>query len=557
MTIMHTFAAGPESLTDTALPTTHASPAEESALAPLRRPGFRAAWSALAGSQLVIWMNTVGAVTVIAALSDSPTLIALVQTANSVPAVLLALVMGSVADIVDRRRFAIASQAWMLLSVTALAVLTLSDVVTPGLALALTFALGAGMATTFVIYQALTQDLVPRYELPAAVALNGVAINLARAVGPAAAGLIIAAFSAGTLFAVEAGVLVAIVGLVALRVRPPGPARASGERFAPAVRAGVRFVRFSPPVRTVLLRGAAFSVSASALWALLPVVALGRLGLSESSFGLLMGCVGTGAILGATMLPRVRRRFPFDRMIALASLGLAGGLIALAYVPWAELVAVTLLFTGACWLMVLSSLNTSAQRVAPGWVRARTLAVFQLVMQGGLAIGSLTWGLVTGFADVETALTIAAGGLVAGVALARRWPLAGSESSDLSPAGAWSDPNVDIEPRPDDGPVLITVEYEVEPEQAERFVVAMQELSRIRRRDGAYRWGLYADLERPGSYLETFLVDSWSEHLRQHERLTVADLEVTKLTRSFHRGERPPEVRHMLWAPATLDSSEG
>lgn len=554
---MHTFAAGPESLTDTALPTTHASPAEESALAPLRRPGFRAAWSALAGSQLVIWMNTVGAVTVIAALSDSPTLIALVQTANSVPAVLLALVMGSVADIVDRRRFAIASQAWMLLSVTALAVLTLSDVVTPGLALALTFALGAGMATTFVIYQALTQDLVPRDELPAAVALNGVAINLARAVGPAAAGLIIAAFSAGTLFAVEAGVLVAIVGLVALRVRPPGPARASGERFAPAVRAGVRFVRFSPPVRTVLLRGAAFSVSASALWALLPVVALGRLGLSESSFGLLMGCVGTGAILGATMLPRVRRRFPFDRMIALASLGLAGGLIALAYVPWAELVAVTLLFTGACWLMVLSSLNTSAQRVAPGWVRARTLAVFQLVMQGGLAIGSLTWGLVTGFADVETALTIAAGGLVAGVALARRWPLAGSESSDLSPAGAWSDPNVDIEPRPDDGPVLITVEYEVEPEQAERFVVAMQELSRIRRRDGAYQWGLYADLERPGSYLETFLVDSWSEHLRQHERLTVADLEVTKLTRSFHRGERPPEVRHMLWAPATLDSSEG
>jgi MFS family permease len=541
-------------LTDTALPTTHASPAEESALAPLRRPGFRAAWSALAGSQIVIWMNTVGAVTVIAARSDSPTLIALVQTANSVPAVLLALVTGSVADIVDRRRFAIASQAWMLLSVTALAVLTLSDVVTHGLALALTFALGAGMATTFVIYQALTQDFVPRDELPAAVALNGVAINLARAVGPAAAGLIIAAFSAGALFAVEAGVLVAIVGLVLLRVRPPGPARASGERFAPAVRAGVRFVRFSPPVRTVLLRGAAFSVSASALWALLPVVALGRLGLSESSFGLLMGCVGTGAILGATMLPRVRRRFPFDRMIALASLGLALGLIALAYVPWAELVAVTLLFTGACWLMVLSSLNTSAQRVAPGWVRARTLAVFQLVMQGGLAIGSLTWGLVTGFADVETALTIAAAGLIAGVALARRWPLAGSESSDLSPADAWSDPNVDIEPRPEDGPVLITVEYEVELEQAESFVVAMQELRRIRRRDGAYRWGLYAELERPGAYLETFLVDSWSEHLRQHERLTVADLEVTRLTKSFHRGERPPEVRHMLWAPATLES---
>jgi predicted MFS family arabinose efflux permease len=554
---MHTFAALPEPLTDTALPTKETAPPDESALAPLRRAGFRAAWTALAGSQLVIWMNTVGAVTVIAALSDSPTLIALVQTANSVPAVLLALVTGSVADIVDRRRFAIASQSWMLLSVAALAALTLGEVITPGLALALTFALGAGMATTFVIYQALTQDFVPRSELLAAVALNGVAINVARAVGPALAGLIIAAFSAGALFAVEAGLLVAIVGLVMLRVRPPGPVRASGERLAPAMRAGVRFVRFSPPVRTVLVRAAAFSLSASALWALLPVVALGRLDLSESSFGLLMGCVGTGAILGATVLPRLRRRFAYDRMISLASLGLAGGLVALAFVPWAELVAFTLLLTGACWLTVLSSLNTSTQRVAPGWVRARTLAVFQLVMQGGLAICSLTWGLVTGAADVETALTLAAAGLVAGVALTRRWPLAESERSDMTPAGVWSDPNVDIEPRPDDGPVLITVEYDVDPADAERFIAAMDELRRIRRRDGAHRWGLYADLERAGCYVETFVVESWSEHLRQHGRLTVADLELTELTRSFHRGESPPEVRHMLWAPATLEREDG
>jgi hypothetical protein len=305
-------------------------------------------------------------------------------------------------------------------------------------------------------------------------------------------------------------------------------------------------------VRTVLLRGAAFSVSASALWALLPVAALGRLELSERGFGLLMGCVGTGAILGATMLPRLRRRFPFDRMIALASLGLAGGLVGLAYIPSAELVAVTLVLTGACWLTVLSSLNTSAQRVAPGWVRARTLAAFQLVMQGGLALGSLAWGLVTGAADVETALTIAAVGLVAGVALARRWPLAASESSDLTPAGFGSDPNLDFKPRADDGPVLVTVEYEVAPDDAGGFTAAMQDLGRIRRRDGAFRWNLYSDLERPGIYLETFLVDSWSEHLRQHQRLTVSDLEVTKLTRSFHRGEGAPEVRHLLWAQARL-----
>src|SRR5215212_3929264 len=211
--IMHALAAPSEPLTDIALPEQETAPAEDSALAPLRRRGFRAAWTALAGSQLVIWMNTVGAVTVIASLSDSPTLIALVQTANSVPAVLLALLMGSMADIVDRRRFVLASQSWMLLSVAAFAALTFTDVITPELALGLTFALGAGMATTFVIYQALTQDFVPRAELPAAVALNGVAINLARAIGPALAGFIIAAFSAGALFAVEAALLVLIVGL--------------------------------------------------------------------------------------------------------------------------------------------------------------------------------------------------------------------------------------------------------------------------------------------------------------------------------------------------------
>jgi hypothetical protein len=178
-------------------------------------------------------------------------------------------------------------------------------------------------------------------------------------------------------------------------------------------------------------------------------------------------------------------------------------------------------------------------------------------MQGGLALGSLIWGLVTAAADVETALTIAAGGLVGGVALARRWPLAAAESADLTPAGAWSDPNIDIEPLPGDGPVLVTVEYEIEPADAERFVSAMEELGRVRRRDGAFRWNLYADLERPGVYLETFVVDSWSEHLRQHERLTVADLELTRLARSFHRAERPPEVRHLLWAPATLGRDEG
>jgi MFS family permease len=538
-------------MTGSALSEPGASAASESALAPLRRGGFRAVWSALAGSQLVIWMNTVGAVTVIASVSGSDTLIALVQTANSLPAVLLALLTGTVADIVDRRRFALAAQLLMLAAVAALAALTLTDTVSAATVLGLTFALGAGMATTFVIYQAFTPDFVPRAELPAAVALNGVAINLARAVGPALAGLLIAILSAGALFVVEAAVMVLVIALVFL-LRSPRRELASRERLAPAMRAGLRFVRFSWPVRAVLVRGGLFSVFASALWALLPVVALERLDLGSKGFGLLMGCVGAGAITGASLLPRLRRRLSLDKLLVGATLGVAAGLLALAYVPSAALLAPAVFLTGACWLTVLSSLNTSAQRVAPGWVRARTLATFQLVMQGGLAVGSLALGLLTGAAGVRAALLVAAGGLLAGVLGVRRWPLGHSEVADLSPAGTWSDPAAQLEPVPSDGPVLVTVEYRIDSSDADEFVAAMQELGRVRRRDGAYRWSLYEDLDDPGCYLETFLVDSWEEHLRQHARLTVADLDVERRAKSMHRGADPPVVRHLLWAPAAL-----
>jgi MFS family permease len=525
--------------------------ASDSALAPLRRGGFRAVWSALAGSQLVIWMNTVGAVTVIASVSDSATLIALVQTANSVPAVLLALLTGTVADIVDRRRLALGAQLLMLAAVAGLAVLTLTDTVTAVTVLGLTFALGAGMATTFVIYQALTPDFVPRAELPAAVALNGVAINLARAVGPALAGLLIAILSAGALFAIE-GALMAVVIAVVVALRAPAGQRASPERLAPAMRAGLRFVRFSRPVRAVLVRGALFSVFASALWALLPVVALERLDLGSRGFGLLMGCVGAGAIAGAALLPRLRRRLSLDRMLVGATLGVAAGLLALAYVPSVPLVGAAVFLTGGCWLTVLSSLNTVAQRVAPGWVRGRTLATFQLVMQGGLALGSLALGLITGAAGVRAGLLIGACGLAVGTLGPRRWPLGHSELADLSPAGTWSDPTGPLEPVPSDGPVLVTVEYTIDSSDAAEFVAAMQELGRVRRRDGAYRWNLYEDLEAPGCYLETFVVDSWEEHLRQHARLTVADLDLERRAKSMHRGPEPPVVRHLLWAPAAL-----
>jgi MFS family permease len=537
-------------VTDTTT-TPEAPAAPQSAWAPLRRTGFRSVWSALLGSQIVNWAHTVGAVTVIASLSGGATLIALVQTANSLPAVLLALLAGASADILDRRRLVLAVQAWMVAAAATLSVLTLTDVITSAAVLALTFALGAGTATTVLAYQALTPDVIGRRELPGAVTLNGVAINLARAVGPALAGFLIGASSAGALFGVEAGVLLLIMTVV-FHLRPPARVRAAvPEQLIGAMRAGARFVRFSSPVRSVLVRAGLFSLCASGLWALLPVVAFGPLDLGSRGLGLLFGCVGAGAIAGAAVLPQIRPRVSLDLLIALASLALALGLLALAYIRNEYVIAVALLFTGGAWLTVLSSLNTSAQQVAPGWVRARTLATFQLVFQGGLALGSLTWGLVAGGAGVRTALLIAAGGLVAGIAGAPRWRLAPLYRADVSPAASWSEPRLEVEPAPTDGPVLVTLEYRVDDHRAADFVGAMEALGRIRRRDGAYRWDLYQDLQRPGHYVETFLVDSWQEHLRQQERFTVADLEVLRRTRELSHPDGP-EVRHMLWAPAAL-----
>ena len=518
----------------------------------LRRAGFRSLWSALLGSQLVVWMHNVGAVTVVASLSDSATLIALVQTATSLPAVVLSPLVGATADIVDRRRMVLAAQAWMTLAIGTLAALTLADVVTAGAALALTLCLGAGSAASILAYQALTPEFVSRQELPQAVGLNSVAINLARAVGPALAGLLIVALSVGALFALEAG-LVLILMVIVFRLRAPTPAREHGrEPLGAALRAGVRYVRFSGLARPVLARAAIFSICASALWALLPVVAFGPLDLDSRGLGLLVGCVGAGAIAGATVLPRIRRRVALDPMIGIATVGLAAGLAVLAWVREPALVGLGLVFAGASWLTVLASLNTAAQRAAAGWVRARTLGGFQLVFQGSLAVGSFGWGLTASAAGVRTALMIAAGGLLAGAVVARRWPLAPGEDVDLTPAAGWSEPELTIEPAPHDGPVLVTLEYHVPEQRAAEFVDAMQQLGRVRRRDGAFAWDLYEDLEEPGRYLETFTVGSWSEHMRQHERRTVADLEIEERVKAMHDPGSTPVARHLLWAPAAL-----
>jgi MFS family permease len=539
-------------------PTTVNSPPRTSASgpwAPLRDTQFRALWLAFFGSQLVVWMNTVGAATVIATLGGSSTLVALVQTATSLPAVLFALLAGAVTDIVDRRRLLLAAQSWMLASVATAAGLTLAHTATPAAILLLTFSLGIGMAASLPAFQSLTPELAGPGRLAAGVALNSVAINLARAVGPALAGLVIAAVTAGAAFAVEAAGVVAIIALVLSLRTPAAGADDTPEHVLAAVRTGARFVRYSPALRAVLTRALVFVTGASAFWALLPVVAFGPLDGGSTELGVLVGCAGVGAISGATLLPRVRQQLTLDLTVAIGTASLAAAVAALAFVHDPLFAGVATFAGGAAWLSVLSTLNTAAQMAAPNWVRGRALAAFQFSMQGGLAAGALVWGLLTDGVSLEAALLTAAGVLLVSLAAGGRASLAGIEDPDLTPARAWTEPAVAVEPAPDDGPVLVTLEYRVRPDDVQDFVGAMDELGRIRRRDGAVEWSLYQDVEARERWLETFLVGSWSEHLRQHERMTVADVAVERRAKGFHVGPGQPETRHMLAAEAALGSA--
>jgi MFS family permease len=367
-------------------------------------------------------MHGVGAATVVASLSDSEALVAMVQTAVSLPSVLLALVAGAVADLVDRRRLLLATQAWMLAATAILAAMTFGDLVTPVLALVFTFAVGAGVAASLPAYQSLLPFLLDRSQIHAGVALNGIAINLARAVGPAFAGAVIAALGAGALFVVEA---VAVLGILSRVVRlesPPKRDAGAREGLAGAVAAGLQFARRSPAIRAVLIRVVLFVAGGSAFWALLPVIAFGPLHFGSRGLGLLVGAAGMGALAGAFLLPKAAQG-SLDRLVAFGCAGLSASLFALALLDAPAVAACACVVAGVAWLAVLTSLNTAAQIAAPDWVRGRTLAVFQFFFQGGLALGSLVWGVVAETAGLRTGLFVPALVLIGGLVLAPRWPL--------------------------------------------------------------------------------------------------------------------------------------
>ena len=521
-----------------------------SAWGPLQQPLFRALWIASIASNIGTWMQNVGGVWLMTSLTPSPLMVALMQTATSLPVFLVGLPAGALADIVDRRRLLLLWQGWMLAVSAALGVLTLLGATTPNSLLALTFALGLGAAMNGPAWQSITPELVSRADLRTAVTLNSAGFNLSRAVGPALGGIVVAASGPAGVFLLNAASFVGVIFVLYRWQRSPRKNALPAERTIGAILAGLRYVHSAPALRAVLVRAGVFISCASALWALLPLVAK-QLNLGSFQYGVFLGCLGLGAVAGAFVLPKVRQRISVDLLLVIATIVFAIATLALAYIHSLGLLYVALTAGGLAWIAMMSSLNVATQLVVPSWVLSRALAVYQLVFQGGLAIGSAVWGLAAERLGNSTALTGAAIGLTVGLVVAVRYPLMAGEKLDLTTSLYWPEPTVVIELRPDDGPVLITVEYRIDPERSPDFARAMHRLSCARRRDGAIRWGLFSDTADPSRYVETFVVESWAEHLRQHERVTAADRADEEQARAFHIGNTPPVVSHLIYAHET------
>lgn len=491
-------------------------------------------------------VQAVGAAWLMTQLTDSATLIALVQASNTLPVMLLAIASGALADIFDRKTLLMLALIFMTIVSAALALVAWSGGLTPWLLLGFTFMLGAGQAVYNPPWQASMGDLVAREDLPAAVSLNSVGFNLMRSVGPAAGGLIVAGFGAAAAFAVNAVSYLPLLGAMS-RWRPKlAPRVTTPEPFVAAMGAGLRYVALSPNLMRVILRGALFGFAAIAVLALLPLVATSHPEGGSLLFGGLLGCYGIGAIIGAMLNGRIRARLENEHVVRLAFAGFAAAALLLGLTQSVWLHALALVPAGASWVLALSLFNVTVQLSTPRWVVARALALYQTATFGGMAAGSWAWGALAGVEGVDRALTTAGLLLLVGAALGfwLRAPEFGT--ADLDPVNRFREPSLRLDLRGRSGPIMVMVDYRIEQEDVAEFLRLMRLRRNIRRRDGARNWALLRDLEHPDQWSETYHIATWDEYVRHNLRRTKSDAEVTVALRALHKGEGDPLVHRMI-----------
>ena len=529
----------------------NASPAV-SALSPFSYPIFRRVWSASMVSNFGGLIQSVGASWMMISLAQSADMVALVQASVTLPIMLLSLFAGAIADNLDRRKVMLAAQSFMLVASAVLSICAWTGVLTPWLLLTFTFLIGCGGAFNAPAWQATVGDMVPRAELPGAVALNSIGFNLARSIGPAIGGAIVAAAGAAAAFTVNACSYVALISVLARWRLPPNPQTMPREPLGIAVTGGIRYVSMSPAIARVLLRSAAFCIGASAVMALMPVIAKVLIAGGPMTYGALLGAFGVGAVAGALGTSRLRKVWSTEIIVRTASIGFGIAAAGAALSTNIVLTMASLMLAGAGWVLALSTFNVAVQMSAPRWVLARALSMYQMAAFGGMAAGAWMWGVIATHAGVHVALLLGSAVIFIGALLGHWFPLAQSEALNLDPLRAFREPETSVPVQPTTGPVVVTIEYVIHVDEVLAFLSAMAELRRIRRRDGAINWRLLRDLADPQIWIERYETPTWLDYIRLNNRLTQDDALIRESLRSLHRGTEPVRVRRMIERQTSL-----
>ena len=527
------------------------------ASSPLRLAAFRRFYIGSIATAIGYTMQATVAAWLMATLTPSALMVALVQTASTSPSLLFGLFAGALADIVDRRKLILATQFMLLVASGLLGGATLLGWIGPSALLALTFLIGAGFTFYMPAQQASVNEFVGRAELPRAIALGAVAFNVARAVGPALAGAIAAAIGTGSALLASAFLFVPMIVAVRRWRRRELALPGIPETVLSGVQSGLRYARHSAVMRTLIVSNLCFAVCASAFWALLPVIARDQLGLGAGGYGLLSAGFGIGAVAGALSIPRLLQH---KSVSAVVTLGFVLWTVAALLVAAAHLTVFALVgafCAGMAWVSVFATLSAATQSSAPAWVRARAVAMNLVAVQASLAVGSAAWGALASAFDTRVALVASAGMLVVVLAFRRKLRVEMGSEADVTPSLHLPELAVVTEPQPDDGPVLIQIEYRVDVEQRSAFLHAIQAVEATRRRNGAARWRVYRDLGEDGLFVERYIIQSWSEYVRLRTRMTVADRKVQDRVADLQRKDVPIRVSRLLGVNARdfLESS--
>lgn len=517
-----------------------------SPFAVFRHRTFRMLWIAALASNFGGLVQAVGAAWMMTLLTDSERMVALVQGSVTLPIVMFSLVAGVFADGFDRRRVMLIAQGFMMVVSVVLTVMAFQGWLSPWLLLGFTFLIGCGTALHNPSWQASMGDIVPRADLPSAVAVNSMGFNLMRSIGPAAGGAIVALAGAAAAFAVNALSYVTIMVALWKWDAPPPDRHLPREPMGAAFAAGLRYVAMSPNLMKVILRGFLFGLAAIAMLSLLPIAVRDLLHARAFVYGVMLGCFGFGAVGGALMNARLRERFSSERIAQTAFIAFACGTLGLAFSTHAVLSGAAMMVAGGAWVVALSMFNVTIQLSTPRWVVGRAIALYQTGTFGGMALGSVVWGALAQGWGVGEALTIAAGALALGALVGLRVPLPEFGALNLDPSNRFREPPLRLDLTQRSGPIMVMVDYVIDQADVPEFMAVMAVRRRIRKRDGAQQWALLRDLENPDLWTESYHVPTWVDYVRHNERRTQSDLEISDALRALHRGPDKPRVHRMI-----------